>query len=101
MDRDKEKPGSSDPFPKGTGCMPWFFRMSAGTKLNCAFNNSSPINAKKNQSKNQNLAFVKGYIYTKGISAISTINAPKWRRSAGTWKFLSNATFSSTDVPLD
>ena len=97
-----EKPVSSDPFPKGTGCTPWFFRMSAGTKLNCAFNNSAPNNNfKKNKGNCQNLAFFKGYIYTKGISAISTINAPKWRRSAGTWKFSSNATFSSTEAPLD
>ena len=44
LDRDVKKPGSSDPFPKGTGCTPWFFRISARTKLNCAFNNSSPNN---------------------------------------------------------
>ena len=24
-------------FPKGTGCTPWFFRISADTKLSCAF----------------------------------------------------------------
>ena len=47
------------------------------------------------------LKFVKGYVSTKGIFAILTINAPKWRRSAGTWKFSSNATFSSTEAPLD
>ena len=35
------------------------------------------------------------------ISTILTINAPKWRQSAGTWKFSSNATFSSTEAPLD
>ena len=33
--------GSSDHFPNGTGCTPRFFRMSAGTKLNCTFNYSS------------------------------------------------------------
>ena len=27
-------------------------------------------------------AYFKRYIYTQGISAISTINAPKWRQSA-------------------
>ena len=47
----KKKTGSSDPFPKGTGCTPWFFRMSAGTKLNCAFNNSSPNNNKNIKKK--------------------------------------------------
>ena len=36
MDRDMEKPGSSAHFPKRTGCMPRFFRMLAGTKLNYA-----------------------------------------------------------------
>ena len=44
LDRDMEKPGSSAHFPKGTGCTPWFFRISAGTKWNCAFNNSGPHN---------------------------------------------------------
>ena len=39
-----EKPGSSDAFPKVTGCTPWFFRMSAGSELNCALNNSAPNN---------------------------------------------------------
>ena len=80
LDRDMEKPGSSDPFPKGKGCTPWFFRMSGGTKLNCALLK----NNKKKFRKNQNFAYFKGYIYTRGISAISTINAPKWRRSART-----------------
>ena len=46
LDRYMEKPGSSDPFPKGTGCTPWFFRISADTKLNCAFNNSG-LNSKQ------------------------------------------------------
>ena len=32
LDKDMEKPGSSDHFPKGTGCKSWFFRMS--TALN-------------------------------------------------------------------
>ena len=46
-----EKQGSSDPFPKGTGFTPWFLRMSAGTKLNCAFDNSYPNNNIKNKEK--------------------------------------------------
>jgi hypothetical protein len=46
LDRDMEKPGSYVHFPKRTGCTPWFFRMSASTKLNCAFNNSG-LNSKK------------------------------------------------------
>ena len=32
LDKDMEKTGSSDHFPKGTGCKSWFFRMS--TALN-------------------------------------------------------------------
>ena len=35
------------------------------------------------KKKRGNFAIVKGYIYTKGISDISTINAPKRRRSTG------------------
>ena len=77
LDRDMKKPGSSAHFPKRTGCTPWFFRMLAGIKLSCAFNNSG-VNSKKNG----NFAFFKGYISTRGILAISIINAPKWRRSA-------------------
>ena len=72
MDRDMNKPGSSAHFPKRIGCMPWFFRMSAGTKLNCAFNNSG-----LNSKKKLNFAFFKGYISARGISAILIINAPK------------------------
>ena len=103
LDRDMNKPRSSDPFPKGTGCTPWFFRMSAGTKLNYAFHNSSPNNNfKENKGKkNLNFVFFKGSISTRGISAISTINAPKWRQSTETWTFSSNATFLSTEAPLD
>ena len=69
------------------------------TKLNCAFNNSKP-KSKKNK-KNGDLAFFKGYISPRGISANSTMNAPKWHWSAGTWKFASNATFFSMEAPLD
>jgi hypothetical protein len=46
LDRDMEKPGSFAHFPKRTECMAWFFRMSARTKLNCAFDNSG-LNNKK------------------------------------------------------
>ena len=46
MNKDMEKPGSFDHFPKWTGCTPWFFRISADTKLNCAFNNSG-LNSKE------------------------------------------------------
>ena len=72
-----EKPGSFDHFPKGTGCTPWFFRISADTKLNCAFNNSGLNSKKKIKKKNLNFAFFKSYIYTSGIFAISTTNDPK------------------------
>ena len=47
LDSDMEKPGRSGHFHEGTGCKSWFFRMSAGTKLKCAFNNSSPNSKKK------------------------------------------------------
>ena len=46
LKRDMEKQGSFDHFPKGTGCTPWFFRISADTKLNWTFNNSG-LNGKK------------------------------------------------------
>ena len=66
------------------------------------FNNSAPNNKKKLKlNKSHNLAFLKGYIYIKGISEISTINASKWQRSAETWKFSRNARFLSTEAPLD
>ena len=32
---------------------------------------------------------------------IDTLYAPKWRRSAQTWKLSSNATFSNTEAPLE
>ena len=63
-----QKPGSLDRFPKGPGYTPWFFKMSVGTKLNSAFNNSYPNSKKK---------YFYGYISMKGVSAILTINAPK------------------------
>ena len=47
LNRDMEKPGCFDHFPKGTGCAQWFSRISADTKSNCAFNNSG-LNIKKN-----------------------------------------------------
>ena len=83
LERDMEKPGSSAHLPKRTGCTLWFFRILAGTKLNCAFNKSGLNRKKKNKLKNESLAFFNGYIYTRGIFPISIINAPKWRRSAG------------------
>ena len=52
-----EKPGSSAHFPKRTGCTPWFFRMLAGTKLNCAFNNSRLTSKKKINKKMKILHF--------------------------------------------
>ena len=55
-----EKPGSSYHFPKGTGCTPWFFRMSAGTKLNCAFNNSALNNNLKKFRKNSKFSICQG-----------------------------------------
>ena len=78
-----QKPGRFDHFPEETRCMSWFFRMSAGTKYNCAFRNSVP-NSKKIKKK-EDLAFFKGYI--------RTINDLKWLQSAETFKFLTNATF--------
>ena len=35
-----KKPGNLAHFPKGAGFTPWFFRISADNKLNCAFINS-------------------------------------------------------------
>ena len=78
LDRDMEKPGSSAHFPKRTGCMPWFFRMSAPIIIVASI-------VKKNWIKKFNSAFFKGYIYTRGSFQILIINAPKWRRSAGNW----------------
>ena len=46
-------------------------------KENCAFNNSSLNSKNKLNKKIKNFAFFKGYIYTRGIFAISTINDPK------------------------
>ena len=40
LNRDLEKPGSFDHFPKGEGCTPWFFRISADNKLNCALHDT-------------------------------------------------------------
>ena len=58
--------------------------MSVGTKLNCASNNSGLNNNKKKiYIKNENFAFFKGKIYTRGIFPMLFINAPKWRQSAG------------------
>ena len=46
---DMEKPRTSKDFPQGTGCTSWFFIMSAGTTLKCAFKLSSTKNYKKNK----------------------------------------------------
>ena len=40
LDRDMEN-WCFDPFPKGTGCTLWFYRMPPGIKLICTFNNSA------------------------------------------------------------
>ena len=76
LNRDMKKEKSSDHFPQGTGCMSWFLRMSAGTKLKCAFNISSVIRKKKIYWKSQNFAFFMGYTYTQGMYAILTKNSP-------------------------
>ena len=70
LNTDTEKPGSFDHFPKGTGCTPWFFRTSADTKLNCAFNNSG-LNNKKNLIKKSKFCIF------QGLHLHETINAPK------------------------
>ena len=68
-------------FLKGHDVTSWFFRISASTKLKCAYNNSSPKRKQIKKQTNQNLAFFKGYIYSQEMFAILTINAPKWRWS--------------------
>ena len=100
MDQDMQKLGRFDHFPEETGCKSWFFLMSARTKIKCAINNSSPNSIKK-LNKKIKFSIFKGYISLKEFSMILTINAPKWRRSAGTWKLSRNGTFSSTEAPSD
>ena len=97
---EKKKPGSSAHFPKKTGCMPWFFRMSAGIKLNFAFNNSG-LNKNKTKIiiKKCQFYIFQGLHLHKRIFPILIINASKWRRSAGNG--MSNAKFSSTEAPLN
>ena len=85
MDKDIQTLGRFDHFPEETGCKAWFFRRSASTK-------------KRKEEKKKNLSVE---LSPKEFSTILTISAPKWRQSAGTWKFSSNATFSSTEAPLD
>ena len=66
LDRDMEKPGAH--FSKRTGCTPWFFRMSAGTKLNCAFNDSG-LNSNNLKRK---IAFFKGlHFYKRNFSDLN------------------------------
>ena len=67
-----EKPGSFHHIPKGTGCTPWFFRISADNKLNCAFNNSD-LNSKKKLIKKSKFCIFQGLHLHK----ILTINAAK------------------------
>ena len=50
--------------------------MSAGTKLKCAFNNSS---------LNSNFFLLHLLMATFTKKEFPTITAPKWRRIAGTW----------------
>ena len=59
--------GRSDHFPEGTECPPWFFLMSAGTKLQYAFK-LSYLNSRKIYIKQ----ILKGFIYRKGNSALVT-----------------------------
>ena len=88
LDREIEKPGSSaedrrtGQEDRRTGCTPWFYSMSASTKINCAFNNIDLNSKKKFNKNNGNFARFKGFLSTRGISGISTINAPKWWQSA-------------------
>ena len=70
-----EKPESFDHFPKGAGCTPWFFGISANNKLNCAFNNSGLNNEEKKLNKNVKILHFSRA--TRGIFAILTINATK------------------------
>ena len=60
--------GRSDHFPEGTECPPWFFLMSAGTKLQYAFK-LSYLNSRKIYLKKKKL---KGFIYRKGNFALVT-----------------------------
>ena len=86
-----KKPGISDHFPQGTGCMSSFFKISAGTKLKCAFNNTSPNSRRK----------PKNFFFKEYISAILTINAPKEARQiAKTWKFVGSAMFLNYNAHL-
>ena len=62
-----QKQGRFDHFNEDTGCKSWFFRMSVGTKLKCALNNTSP-NSKNTQPKTKKNAFFKGYISPKGTT---------------------------------
>ena len=49
-----QKQGRFDHFNEDTGCKSWFFRMSVGTKLKCALNNTSP-NSKNTQPKTKKM----------------------------------------------
>ena len=92
-----KKPGSSAHFPKRTGCTPWFFKMSAGTKLNCTFNNSR-LNSKKIKNKKMEiLPFSMATFRREDLDYKCSLMAAE----RGKWKFASDARFSSTGAPLD
>ena len=78
-----EKPGSSAHFPKRTGCMQWFFRMSAGTKLIAPVIIAASRVKRKFLWKMEILNFSRATFPREEIFAISIINAPNWQRSAG------------------
>ena len=52
------KSGRSEEFPQWTGCTFWFFIMSAGNKLNCAFILSSGNNINNKKLKNPTFKFL-------------------------------------------
>ena len=57
---EKKNPGISDHFPEETEYPPWFFKISVGTKIKCAFKLSSANNKKK--SKNNFFDFFRATI---------------------------------------
>ena len=73
-----EKTGSFDHFPKGTGCTPWFFRISANNKINCVFNNSG-LSSKKRVKIDYNcykIASERGNMANLEYSTFSSTEAP-------------------------
>ena len=101
LDRDMQKPGSSAHFPKRTGCTPWFYRMSAGTKLNCAFNNSGLNSTKKLNKKMIFFCIFQGlHLHKRNFRNLDN-KCSYTAAECGKWKLSSNPTFSSTAAPLD